>query len=248
MSPQQNPKKKYNQFEAVILAGGRGSRLSPLTDFCPKPLLKVKGNSLLEYITDEVNFCGIDNITIATNYLSEQIHEQFSERYKCVKTNFETMVESFIYACGFSTKEHLLCLSADALITKNSMTHTIDNYLRTGSDISLTLTETDRSRKKWKYSISEEGFLQDLSILTSDNNLERSGLVMSRHVISSLEEGIARYGRNYLGFGTGWNLILRLMLDQGKKIYVSRENFPIFNINTQIDLDGAESFVTENLR
>ena len=63
MSPQQNPKKKYNQFEAVILAGGRGSRLSPLTDFCPKPLLKVKGNSLLEYITDEVNFCGIDNIS-----------------------------------------------------------------------------------------------------------------------------------------------------------------------------------------
>jgi len=248
MLPQQNPKKKDNRFEAIILAGGRGSRLSPLTDSCPKPLLKVKGKSLLEYITDEVNFCGIDDITIATNYLSEQIHKHFSEKYKCVKTNFETMIESFIYACSFSTKEHLLCLSADTLITKNSMIHTIDNYLRTGSDISLTLSETDRSRKKWTYSISEEGFLQDLSIGTPDNNLERSGLVMGRHVINSLEEGITRYNKNYLGFGTGWNLILRMMIDQGKKIYVLRENFPVFNINTQTDLEEAESFVTKNLR
>jgi len=248
MLPQQNPNKKDNQFEAIILAGGRGLRLSPLTDSCPKPLLKVKGKSLLEYITDEVNFCGIDDITIVTNYLSEQIHEHFSKRYKCVKTNFETMIESFIYACGFSTREHLLCLSADTLITKNSMTHTINNYLRTGSDISLTLSETNRSRKKWTYSISEEEFLQDLSIGTSDNNLERSGWVMGKHLIDSLEEGITRYDRNYLGFGTGWNLILRMMIDQGKKIYVSRENFPIFNINTQTDLEEARSFVTENLR
>src|SRR3989344_4257518 len=248
MLPQQNPNKKNNQFQAIILAGGRGLRLSPLTDSCPKPLLKVKGKSLLEYITDEVNFCGIDDITIVTNDLSEQIHEHFSKRYKCVKTNFETMIESFIYACGFSTREHLLCLSADTLITKNSMTHTINNYLRTGSDISLTLSETNRSRKKWTYSISEEEFLQDLSIGTSDNNLERSGWVMGKHLIDSLEEGITRYDRNYLGFGTGWNLILRMMIDQGKKIYVSRENFPIFNINTQTDLEEAESFVTKNLR
>ncbi len=248
MLPQQSPNKGDNQFEAVILAGGRGLRLSPLTDSCPKPLLKVKGKSLLEHITNEVNFCGIDDIIVVTKYLCDQIHEHFSERYKCVKTNFETMIESFIYACGFSTKEHFLCLSADTLITKNSMIHTINNYLRTGSDISLTLSETDRSRKKWAYSINEEGFLRDLSIGTSDNNLERSGLVMGRVVIDSLRDGIARYDRNYLGFGTGWNLILRMMLDQGKKIYVSRENFPIFNINTQTDLEKAESFVTENLR
>ncbi len=245
MLPRQN---LTDHFEAIILAGGRGSRLSPLTDFCPKPLLKVKDKFLLEHITDEVGFCGIEDVTIATKYLGDQIHDNFSERYRCVKTNFETMVESFIYACEFSAREHLLCLSADTLITRYSMIHTMDNYLKTGSDLSLTLSETDRSRKKWEYSISGEGFLQDLSIGTSDNNLERSGLVMGRHIINSLKEGIARYDRNYLGFGTGWNLILKMMLDQGKKIYVSRENFPIFNINTKTDLEEAESFVTENLR
>ncbi|MEK6934764.1 MAG: sugar phosphate nucleotidyltransferase [Nanoarchaeota archaeon] len=248
MLPQQILKKRNDGFEAIILAGGRGSRLSPLTDSCPKPLLRVKDRLILEHIINEVSSSGISDITIATKYLSNQIHQHFSDKYRCVETPFETMIESFIHACSFSTKENLLCLSADTLLTKYSLIYSLDNHSRVGSDITLTLSETDRSRKKWAYIINNDGFLQDLSIGESDNNLERSGLVISRYIIDSLKDSIEKYDRNYLGFGSGWNLILRMMLDKGKKIYTSKKNFPIFNINTPTDLQEAELFVNENLK
>lgn len=66
-------------LDAVLMAGGRGERLRPLTLDCPKPLLKVGGRPIIDYNIDELRSCGIDNIFVTVNYLREQIIEHFRD-------------------------------------------------------------------------------------------------------------------------------------------------------------------------
>lgn len=57
-------------MKAVIMAGGLGKRLAPLTDTIPKPLLPIGEKSILELIIRRLKLAGCDEIIIATNYKS----------------------------------------------------------------------------------------------------------------------------------------------------------------------------------
>jgi NDP-sugar pyrophosphorylase family protein len=70
-------KKLENKF--VIMAGGRGSRLKPLTDKCPKPMLEVKGKPILLRIIEQAKSEGFSDFTISTNYLSHIIEDYFRD-------------------------------------------------------------------------------------------------------------------------------------------------------------------------
>ena len=65
---------------AVILAAGRGSRLAPLTDRVPKPLVPVNGTPIIATILDALNAAGISSITIVRGYCGEAfdaLHEKY---------------------------------------------------------------------------------------------------------------------------------------------------------------------------
>jgi NDP-sugar pyrophosphorylase family protein len=61
------------------MAGGRGTRLAPLTDHTPKPMLRVAGRPILERIVLHLVGHGIRRIFIAINYLSEMIVDHFQD-------------------------------------------------------------------------------------------------------------------------------------------------------------------------
>ncbi len=63
--------------QAMILAAGRGERMRPLTDTCPKPLLKVKGKPLIEYHLDALAHGGFRDVVVNTAWLGEQIEDHF---------------------------------------------------------------------------------------------------------------------------------------------------------------------------
>jgi dTDP-glucose pyrophosphorylase len=69
-------------LDAVIMAGGKGARLLPLTEQTPKPLLKVGNKPIIEYNTDRLASYGIRNINITVNYLGEQIVDYFKDNNK----------------------------------------------------------------------------------------------------------------------------------------------------------------------
>jgi len=66
-------------MECVIMAGGRGKRLSPLTDFVPKPMLKVNGKPIIEHTIDHLKSFGINKFYISVNYLKNQIIDYFGD-------------------------------------------------------------------------------------------------------------------------------------------------------------------------
>jgi len=63
--------------EAMILAAGRGERMRPLTDQCPKPLLRVKGQPLLSYHLDAFAHGGFRDVVVNTAWLGEQIEDHY---------------------------------------------------------------------------------------------------------------------------------------------------------------------------
>jgi dTDP-glucose pyrophosphorylase len=59
--------------DAVVMAGGFGTRLRPLTDQTPKPLLDVGGRPLLCRILDQLRGAGVERVAISVHYLAEQV-------------------------------------------------------------------------------------------------------------------------------------------------------------------------------
>jgi len=62
-----------------IMAGGFGTRLQPLTDHCPKPMLRIGDKPMLEHIIIQFKKFGFYNFYISTHYLPEIIHEYFGD-------------------------------------------------------------------------------------------------------------------------------------------------------------------------
>lgn len=66
-------------FDAVLMAGGKGERLRPLTETTPKPLLKVGDKCIIDHNIDRLISYGVKHISVTVNYLKEQIEEHFAE-------------------------------------------------------------------------------------------------------------------------------------------------------------------------
>ena len=77
-------------LEAVMMAGGRGERLRPLTDDVPKPLLPVAGKAIIDYNIEELEACGIKKIHVTVNYLGDMIKEHFAKRSGRARINCVT--------------------------------------------------------------------------------------------------------------------------------------------------------------
>lgn len=70
---------------AVILAGGGGSRLYPLTTILPKPLLPIKGKQILKYILDDLSKCGIEKFVIAIDRKDEDLFRNYLGEADCIE-------------------------------------------------------------------------------------------------------------------------------------------------------------------
>lgn len=65
--------------QAIIMAGGRGERLKPLTDSVPKPLLKVGNKPIIEHNIDRLIEYGVDNYNISIRYLGNMLEDYFGD-------------------------------------------------------------------------------------------------------------------------------------------------------------------------
>ena len=66
-------------MQAVIMAGGKGTRLSSVTKDIPKPMVRIDGKPLLEHQIDNLKECGITDIILVTGYLGDAIKDYFED-------------------------------------------------------------------------------------------------------------------------------------------------------------------------
>lgn len=118
-------RKSILPIDAVLMAGGKGERLRPLTEQVPKPLLKVGEKSIIDYNIDRLISYGVEHISVTVNYLKEQIEHHFKDaregvQVKCVREpNFFGTIGSIKYVDSFQN---------DAVLVMNSDLFTNIDY------------------------------------------------------------------------------------------------------------------------
>ena len=70
-----------NEITALILCGGKGERLRPLTKSTPKPLIRIKNKPILGYIIEHIQKYNIKKFVFATGYQSQKIDDFLNENY-----------------------------------------------------------------------------------------------------------------------------------------------------------------------
>lgn len=71
--------------DAVMMAGGKGERLRPLTEKTPKPLLPVGDKAIIDHNVDRLISYGVEHISVTVNYLKEQIEDHYQSPRNGVK-------------------------------------------------------------------------------------------------------------------------------------------------------------------
>ena len=133
--------RSYVPVDAVLMAGGKGERLRPLTLDTPKPLLKVADKPIIDYNIDNLINCGINNINVTINYLGEQIEEHFAQPIKDVqvKTVREPKFLGTIGSIKFVKEWHndtILLMNSD-LFTNIDIEAFYLHFLKHGADMSV---------------------------------------------------------------------------------------------------------------
>ena len=128
-------------LEAVLMAGGRGERLRPLTDELPKPLLPVAGKPIIDYNIEELEACGIKKIHVTVNYLGDKIKKHFAHRKGRAKINCITEPKRL---GTFGSLAYVEDVESDDIIVMNSdLLSVIDfesmylHHHKTGADFTI---------------------------------------------------------------------------------------------------------------
>ena len=111
--------------QAVILCGGRGTRLGSLTDNVPKPLVKIGNRVFLDYVIQNLTRFGIKNILLVAGYLGGQIYDRYDgiiiNGAKCqvVIENEPLGTAGFLYAFTEHLDSDFILLNGDTIYDIN---------------------------------------------------------------------------------------------------------------------------------
>ena len=92
-------------MEAVILAGGLGTRLSHIVSDVPKPMAPINGEPFLKYVIDYLLEKGVNHIILAVGYKANSIQSYFGDTYRSIKITYS--IEDIPLGTGGAIKGQL---------------------------------------------------------------------------------------------------------------------------------------------
>ncbi len=183
---------------AIILAGGLGTRLRPLTDETPKPLLHIKGKPIIERAIDNFRKHGITDIILSIGYKADTIKEYFKDGAAFgVKISY--CIEDEPLGTGGAIKkaaegitETFIAINGDNLANFD-WTSQLKEHKESGAKITLALFPVDDVTQ---FGIAElDGkriirFIEKPSVEEAPSNLNNAGgYVMEPESLDMLPEG-----------------------------------------------------------
>ena len=116
---------------AILMASGLGSRMRPLTNTTPKPLIKVNNTPMIETVINALEMAGVEQIFVVVGYLGEQFN-YLTDKYSNVSiinnTDYETVnnISSIYYAREEMKKSDVYICEADLYISDADILQCID--------------------------------------------------------------------------------------------------------------------------
>ena len=157
------------EIAVLIMAGGFGTRLRPLTENCPKPMLKINGKTILEIIVDRLISQGFKKFIISTHYLPNVIIDCFRDGRK-LGCEIAYLHEESPLGTGGALS--LIDLDSDLLITNGDIITNLDfvgfynNHIENLNDVTIAVRKYDHQipfgviRRNGGISIEEKPMLE----------------------------------------------------------------------------------------
>jgi bifunctional UDP-N-acetylglucosamine pyrophosphorylase/glucosamine-1-phosphate N-acetyltransferase len=147
-------------IQAVILAAGKGTRMRPLTEHTPKPLVKVLGKPLIEHIVASLPD-QVDEIIIVVGYLSEQIKKYCGDNFLGKKVTYVEQKEmrgtaDALFLARPFLKEKFLVLMADDILDKASFEECLKH------ELAILVSVSETPEKFGVVEINDEGIVTRL--------------------------------------------------------------------------------------
>ena len=206
-------KKSILPLDAVLMAGGKGERLRPLTERTPKPLLKVGDKAIIDYNIDNLISYGVSHINVTVNYLGEQLERHFEQLREGVKVN---CVREPQYLGTIGSIKFIDTFYNDTILLMNSDLFTNINF----EDFFLHFlqNEADMSVAAIPYSVSvpygifelEERTIKGVREKPTYNYYANSGIyLIKRKLLSLIPEGVFFNATDFMEklIGEGYHVI-----------------------------------------
>lgn len=157
----------------VILAAGMATRLRPLTDNCPKCLLKIGNRSLLQRTIDAMKGAGIKELVVVTGYHGEMIRDFIQKQYQNIEVHFidnadyktTNNIYSLWLAKPFIAGKDFLLMDSDILFSPDIINH----ILKTPST-TLAMNRHTLGEEEMKVVIDDQNMVTEISKTCSVND------------------------------------------------------------------------------
>ena len=187
-----------DDVEAVVLVGGKGTRLRPLTLSAPKPMLPTAGVPFLAHLLSRIQAAGVRRVVLGTSYLAETFSEFFGDG-SAMGLEIEYVVEDEPLGTGggirnvykYLTAPDVLVFNGDVLCGTD-LTAVVDTHRRTEADATLHLVRVQDPRAFGCVPTDEDGRVTAFLEKTEDpptDQINAGCYVFRREVIEAIPEG-----------------------------------------------------------
>ena len=186
-----------DDVEAVVLVGGKGTRLRPLTLSAPKPMLPTAGVPFLAHLLSRIQAAGVRRVVLGTSYLAETFSEHFGDG-SALGLEIEYVVEDEPLGTGGGIRNVAKYLTADDVLVFNGdvlagtdLSAVVDTHRRTEADVTLHLVSVQDPRAFGCVPTDEDGRVLAFLEKTEDPPTDQinAGCYVFRRVGDRLDPG-----------------------------------------------------------
>jgi mannose-1-phosphate guanylyltransferase len=188
-------------MQALVLAGGAGTRLQPLTLTTPKPVMPLAGRPFLTFMLDWAHSHGVDEVILSCGFMSDEVKAVLGDIYDGMRLRHVTEDEPLgtagpvrlAYDQGL-LEERLLVLNGDVL-TDIDLTAELAQHKGTGARATLALYPVDDTSSYGVVPTDEEGrvteFIEKGGGEPPTNRINAGAYVLEREMVESIPAGRA---------------------------------------------------------
>ena len=189
-------------MKAVILAGGKGIDLHPLTQTRPKPMITLLGKPLLEYLIVELKEVGLTDILIVTGYKGEQIRNHFKKgrdfgvTIQYAEQGEKEGIEAALVSAEESVNNdaEFLLLFGDIVSENGLIQRTLNAYENTQADMAMALTLQGDKGDFGIVEIDSMGFVKKAGLkeertTSSGSYIDAGCFVMRSDILEDIKQG-----------------------------------------------------------
>lgn len=233
---------KDGPIEAIVMAGGKGTRLMPYTTVLPKPLMPLGDAPVLEYLLRKLHAHGVRRVCLAVNHLHHLIQAFFGNG-SALGLSIEYAVENTpLGTCGPVSQvldrmnDRFLLLNGD-LVTDLDLADLMSEHCRREADATVSVL---RKSTQIEYGVIDAD-TEDW--ITGIREKPRTDYLVSMGVYALTRESL----RDYVTPGKALDMpdLLHAMMRSGKRVHAYRANCEWLDIGRPEDYARAQSMVAQ---